>query len=95
MLNPYQNSYGDCSGVTRRSFLQIGAPLLGLGIADLLRLESRATEAGHPASNSKKSLIIFWTDGGVSQQDSYDVKPDAPAEYRGISRSARPSLASC
>ncbi|MBC7816820.1 MAG: DUF1501 domain-containing protein [Planctomycetaceae bacterium] len=82
MLRINGHSFQNCSGVTRRSFLQIGAPLLGLGIADLLRLESQAAEAGRPAS--KKSLIIFWTDGGVSQQDSYDVKPDAPAEYRGM-----------
>ena len=32
---------------------------------------------------SRKSLIVFWTDGGMSQQDTYDLKPDAPAEYRG------------
>ena len=82
MLRIDGHSFQNCSGVTRRSFLQIGAPLLGLGIADLLRLESQAAETGHPTS--KKSLIIFWTDGGVSQQDSYDVKPDAPAEYRGM-----------
>lgn len=82
MLRIDGHSFQNCSGVTRRSVLQIGAPLLGLGIADLLRLESRAAEAGGAAS--KKSLIIFWTDGGVSQQDSYDVKPEAPAEYRGM-----------
>lgn len=55
-------------GVTRRNFLQIGAPLLDLGIADLLQLESPAEEAGRPTS--QKSLIIVWTDGGVSQQDT-------------------------
>jgi hypothetical protein len=84
MLRIDGHSFQNCSGVSRRNFLQIGAPLLGLGIADLLRLESQAAEAGHPTSTSKKSLIIFWTDGGVSQQDSYDVKPDAPDEYRGM-----------
>ncbi|RLT05958.1 MAG: DUF1501 domain-containing protein, partial [Planctomycetota bacterium] len=84
MLRIDGHSFQNCSGVTRRSFLQIGAPLLGLGIADLLRLDSQAADAGRPVSSSKKSLIIFWTDGGVSQQDSYDVKPDAPAEYRGM-----------
>ncbi len=87
MLKIDSHSFRNCSGVTRRNFLQIGAPLLGLGIADLLRLESQAAEAGRPTSNSKKSLIVFWTDGGVSQQDTYDVKPDAPAEYRGMYRS--------
>ncbi len=82
MLRIDGHSFQNCSGVTRRNVLQIGAPLLGLGLADLLRLESQAAEAGRPTS--RKSLIIFWTDGGVSQQDSYDVKPDAPVEYRGM-----------
>jgi len=84
MLRIKDHSFQNCSGVTRRNFLQIGAPLLGLGLADLLRLDSQAAEAG--LATSKKSLIIFWTDGGVSQQDSFDVKPDAPAEYRGMYR---------
>ena len=85
MLRIDGRSFQNCSGIPRRNFLQIGAPLLGLGIADLLRLESHAAEAGRPAN--QKSLIVFWTDGGVSQQDTYDVKPDAPAEYRGMYRS--------
>lgn len=72
----------NCCGTSRRNFLQIGAPLLGLGLVDWLRLESRAAESGRPTSN--KSLIVFWTDGGLSQQDTYDLKPDAPAEYRGM-----------
>ena len=85
MLQIDSHKFQNCSGVTRRNVLQIGAPLLGLGIADLLRLESQAAEAGRPTS--QKSLIVFWTDGGISQQDTYDVKPDAPAEYRGMYRS--------
>ena len=84
MLRIDGHTFRNCSGVTRRSFLEIGAPLLGLGLADLLRLESPAAEAGHAASNRKKSLIVFWTDGGISQQDTWDVKPDAPSEYRGM-----------
>jgi len=79
--NPKSDSFRNCAGVTRRNFVQIGVPFLGLGLADLLRLESLAAESGHAASN--KSLIVFWTDGGMSQQDTYDTKPDAPAEYRG------------
>jgi len=94
--------FRNCQGVTRRQLLQIGAPLLGLGLADWLRLESLAAETAatsdaqnglnaEPASNShsspsssRKSLIVFWTDGGISQQDTYDPKPTAPAEYRGM-----------
>lgn len=75
-------SHGICPGFTRRSFLQLGVPLLGLSMADLLRQESCAAEGERP--NSKKSLIVFWTHGGMSQQDTYDMKPDAPAEYRGM-----------
>lgn len=82
MLQIEGNSFRNCSGIKRRNFLQIGAPVLGLGLSDLLRLEANAAEAGHPGSN--KSLIVFWTDGGVSQQDTWDMKPEAPAEYRGF-----------
>src|SRR5689334_20608229 len=80
----------DGAGVSRRHLLTIGAPLLGLGIADLLRLESRAAEVGRP--ESKKSIIVFWTDGGISQQDTYDLKPDSPAEYRGVYQPIRTSV---
>lgn len=62
--------------------MQVGAPLLGLGLVDLLRLESYAAEADR--SKSKKSIIVFWTHGGMSQQDTYDMKPHAPPEYRGM-----------
>ncbi len=90
MLQIEGSSFQNCCGTTRRNFLQIGAPLLGLGLADLLRLESRAAETGRPAN--QKSLIVFWTDGGISQQDTYDVKPEAPAEYRGSYDSIRTNV---
>jgi len=82
MLYLPDHSYRTCDGLTRRNFLQIGAPLLGLGLADLLQREARAAESG--TARSGKSIIVFWTDGGVSQQDTWDVKPDAPPEYRGM-----------
>ena len=82
MLRINGNSFTNCSGVTRRNFLQLGAPALGLGLSDLLRLQAEGAEAGHPGSN--KSIIVFWTDGGISQQDTWDMKPDAPSEYRGF-----------
>lgn len=64
--------------INRRNFLGIGASFLGLGLTDVLRL--RAAESG---ARSSKALIVFWTHGGMSQQDTYDMKPDAPAEFRG------------
>ncbi len=84
-----------CAGaMNRRHFLSIGAPALGLGLPDLLRIESRAAQQGR--SSTDKSLIVFWTDGGLSQQESYDPKPNSPAEYRGpfgTIRSATPGIA--
>ncbi len=70
------------TGCRRRSFLQLGVPMLGLGLADLLRVRGYAAEA--KPSTSNKSIIVIWTNGGLSQQDTYDLKPDAPAEYRGM-----------
>ena len=70
--------------VTRRNFIEVGASALGLGLADVLRRRAAAADSGLAAAErGHKSLIVFWTHGGLSQQDSYDMKPDAPAEYRG------------
>jgi hypothetical protein len=66
-----------CDGITRRTFLRAGA-LGGLSLANLLRLEARAAE---PVS--KKSVIYVVLGGGPSHIDMYDLKPDAPDEYRG------------
>lgn len=65
--------------VNRRVAVQAG--LLGLGglsLADLLRLQ-----ASGAAKKSDKSVILIWLDGGPSQLESYDPKPDAPPEFRG------------
>jgi hypothetical protein len=75
-------SFKNCDGVPRRNFLQVGAPVLGLSLAGLLQSESQA--AAPAASHNKKSIVVFWTHGGMSQQDTYDMKPEAPAEYRGM-----------
>src|SRR3954452_7810639 len=61
-------------GVTRRQVLQAGAiPLLGLTLPDLL--------AARPVR--AKSCIFIFQYGGLSQLDSWDPKPDGPAEIRG------------
>ena len=64
----------------RRSFLKMGGlGLAGLGLADLLRLESQAGTS----SKKENSVLILWMRGGPSQHETWDPKPDAPAEYRG------------
>ena len=73
-----------CRGpVSRRSFLEIGAlSCLGMGMSDFLRAESIAKNAGKPAR--EKSVIFIWLPGGPGHMETYDMKPDAPIEYRGI-----------
>lgn len=69
--------------ITRRRLLQFGIPALGLGLADILRGRAVASPSATSPSIRGRSLIVFWTHGGLSQQDTYDLKPDALAQYRG------------
>jgi hypothetical protein len=72
-----------CDGVSRRSFLQIGALSLGglsLSLADLLRSEARAAE---PTRTRPKSVINIFLGGGPPHQDMWDIKTEAPSEIRG------------
>jgi hypothetical protein len=68
-----------CDRINRRDFLRAGAlGLSGLTLADLLRLRA---ESG--VSSSPRSVIMICLAGGPSHLDMYDLKPDAPADYRG------------
>lgn len=73
-----------CRGnLSRRDVLRVGALACGgMTMADLLR--SRAAGA---ATDRQKSVIMIWMRGGPSHIDSYDMKPQAPAEFRGEFRS--------
>jgi hypothetical protein len=71
-----------CDGLSRRSFLRIGAFGGVLSLADLLRLRAQGAET--PARTSRnKGVIMIFLSGGASQLDTYDLKPDAPKEIRG------------
>ncbi|MGH7199630.1 MAG: DUF1501 domain-containing protein, partial [Planctomycetaceae bacterium] len=68
-----------CDGVSRRGFLKIGALALGpLGLPALLRAEAQAG-----ARATGKSLINIFLNGGPPHMDLFDLKPDAPKEFRG------------
>lgn len=70
-----------CQGWTRRSFLQVGgSTVLGLTLADLLRLRSAGSGYG---TGSARSVILLWLWGGPAQLDTWDPKPDSPLEFRG------------
>ncbi len=68
-----------CDGLSRRNFLRIGAlGMGGLALPDLLRAETASgLRSGH------KAVIMIYLPGGPPHQDSFDLKPDAPAEIRG------------
>src|SRR5262245_1548626 len=74
-----------CDGLARRDFLRIGsAGLFGLGLTLPGILEAQARAAAPPGRRRKDlSLIYLFLHGGLSTIDTWDMKPDAPAEFRG------------
>ena len=66
--------------VNRRRLLQIGSVgLLGLSLPQLLQ----ADETPVSKTTQPKSCIFIYQYGGLSQLDSWNPKPNAPAEMRG------------
>lgn len=74
-----------CQGSTRRDLLQAGAlGLFSLSLPDLLRAPSRAaTGAIANTFGRARSCLVIFLSGGAAQHDTFDMKPDAPAEIRG------------
>lgn len=71
-----------CDGVSRRSFLKIGALSFGavnFTLADILRAEARQL---NPTS-SHKAIINIFLGGGPPHQDMWEIKTEAPADIRG------------
>lgn len=76
--------HNPCPGpvVSRRAFLQAGTLALGgLGLADVLAARAAAGEA-----KKDTSVILLYLAGGPSHLETYDLKPEAPIEYRSIFR---------
>lgn len=72
-----------CPGpLSRRQFLKFGALALGgVGMQGVMPWQLRASAPG--ASLPDTSVIFVWLPGGPPHMEMYDMKPDAPAEYRG------------
>ena len=85
MLRILGRAYRACDGVPRRDFLRLGmlAPL-ALSLPALGARRSAAAEAQKTSSfgRAKRCILLFLT-GGPPQHDTFDCKPDAPAEVRG------------
>jgi len=66
--------------MNRRNFIQVGGlGALGLSFSDILRAQS-----SYDGPTPKiKSVINIFLPGGISVQESWDPKPNAPVEYKG------------
>ena len=79
MFNWYGKPHTYCDHVSRRDFFTIGAAgVAGLTLPNLLKAE---TTAG--IKSSVKSVINIYLGGGPTHLDTFDLKPDAPKEFRG------------
>jgi len=73
----------NCPGpVSRRGFLRVGLyGFANLSLPGLLRLRAQQES---PKSKPKTAVILVWLRGGASHLETYDPKPDAPSETRGV-----------
>jgi uncharacterized protein (DUF1501 family) len=72
----------------RREFLRAGTLALGgMTLPDLMRARASGGKDGQ-----ETSVILFWMWGGPSQLETYDMKPEAPVEYRGPLRPIRTNV---
>ncbi len=78
-----------CDGFTRRDILQVGGlGTLGVMLSDVLggRAKARPASASSPVrrtSGKADACILIYLFGGPSQIDTFDMKPAAPADFRG------------
>ena len=71
-----------CDGLNRRRFLNSASPAWRRSGCR----NSSGPRPNRPPTGSRKNttVILIWLDGGPGHMDMYDMKPDAPAEYRGL-----------
>src|SRR5438046_6724589 len=82
MLDFFTGTSTECTGVSRRQFLRVGGlSTLGLSLPAFLRLKQAA--AASPGRKKNINCILLWMQGGPSHHDTFDPKPEAPAEVRG------------
>src|SRR5437879_2626830 len=73
-----------CDGVSRREFLQIGGlGAAGLALPELFRARAQGSTPLPRGAGRARACILLFMGGGPPQMDTFDLKPDAPAEVRG------------
>jgi hypothetical protein len=80
MLDLLSGPTRTCEGLSRRSFLQIGA-LAGFGVSLPLFLKSQTARGASTVKDV--NCILVWSHGGTSHHDTLDPKPNAPTSVRG------------
>ncbi len=76
-----RGSITTCDGITRRDFLQVGTlGALGLSLSKIAQLQALGAV---DKTKSERACIMIFNLGAPSQIDTFDMKPDAPAEIRG------------
>ena len=91
MLGIHDRGLKLCDGVSRREALRVGGlGALGLSLPQLIAAqqahagaEKNAAAGAGLAFGKAKSVLLFWLSGGPPQHESWDPKPNAPAEIRG------------
>ena len=68
--------------ITRRDCIKLGLGSL-FGGSFIGALKARAASTGAGPTPTAKSCILIWMDGGPTHYETFDPKPDAPAEIRG------------
>jgi Protein of unknown function (DUF1501) len=80
MLDSTLNEHGSSPHQTRRGFLRAGTlGTIGLAVVNRALVHSAIGGTSPPA----RAVIMLWLWGGPSHLDTFDMKPDAPVEYRG------------
>lgn len=77
-----------CDGLSRRDFVTAGSLALG----GLTLAELGQAQAASEKKRTDTAVILLWMDGGPSHLDTFDMKPDAPAEYRGPFKTIRSNV---
>ena len=75
-----------CDGISRRELLRVGGlSALGLSLPGLLQAAGRrpVSKVHGSTFGRAKNVIFLWLQGGPPQHETFDPKPDAPAEIRG------------
>jgi uncharacterized protein (DUF1501 family) len=85
MLSILRQPQRACDGFSRREILHVGSlAALGLSLPDLLYAPSSAAAAGNlPGRGRANACVLIYLFGGPSQLETFDLKPDSPAHFRG------------